>query len=92
MRQTLSSPALEGAPRLVDPNAARPERRAPRGLMFLARLHTQAMLVVFPRAPGHPFEPEGLVTVPIPKSGRCKAPGPPARTPALPAGPPLRSQ
>ena len=60
MRQTLSSPALEGAPRLVDPDAARPERRTPRNLMLLARLHARAMLVVFPRAPGHPFEPKSL--------------------------------
>ena len=47
MRQTLSSPAFEGAPRLVDPDAARPERRAPRSLMFLAHLHARAMLAVF---------------------------------------------
>ena len=41
------------------------------------------------RAPLRAGEPG---TVPIPKPGCCKAPGPPARTPALPDGPPLRSQ
>ena len=45
-----------------------------------------------PASTGHPFEPESPATVPILKPGCCKAPGPPARTPTLPAGPPLRSQ
>ena len=43
-----------------DPGAARSGGRAPYSLVLLAHLHARAMLVVFPRAPGHPFEPEDL--------------------------------
>ena len=45
-----------------------------------------------PASTEHPFEPESLAPVPIPKPGCCKAPDPPARTPTLPTGSPLRSQ
>ena len=62
-----------------DPGAARSGGRAPCSLVLLADLHARAMLVVFPRASGHPFEPGSPATVPILKPGCCKAPGPPER-------------
>ena len=45
-----------------------------------------------PASTGTPLRAEEPETAPIPKPGRCKAPGPQARGPALPAGPPLPSQ
>ena len=91
MRQTLSSPTLEGAPRLVDPDTARPERRAPCSLMFLAHLHARAMLVVFPRAPSTPSSWRARDGT-DPQARLLQSSWPAREAPTLPAGPPLRSQ